>query len=149
MTPAWPPRRLELKLTESVLMQDTDQTATILQRLKDKGIQIAVDDFGTGYSSLGFLLRFPIDTIKIDRSFVQEVNSAAGEAIVTTVIAIGRNLKHRVVVEGVETPEQLSFHRVQQCDMGQGFHFSHPMPAEDFTACMGNGHDTLPWQQMS
>lgn len=127
------PRHLELELTESELMQDADHTTAILHTLKGMGIQIAVDDFGTGYSSLSFLLRFPIDTIKIDRSFVREINGNTGETIVTAVISIGKNLKKGVVAEGIETPNQLAYLKHNKCAEGQGYFLGRPMTGEEFT----------------
>jgi diguanylate cyclase len=127
------PCHLELELTESILMQDMDQTTAILQTLKDIGIQIAVDDFGTGYSSLSFLLRFPIDTIKIDRLFVREINGTTGETIITAIISIGKNLKKGVVAEGIETPNQLAYLKHNKCAEGQGYYLGRPMTGEEFT----------------
>ena len=93
-------------------------------------MHIAVDDFGTGYSSLSYLRRFPIDTLKIDQSFVQEIDGDAGNAIVSAVIAMGVSLNHRVVAEGIETIPQLAFLRAHACEEGQGYLFSPPVPAE-------------------
>lgn len=129
------PHYLELELTESGLMQDTEATIVTLYALKDLGVQIAIDDFGTGYSSLSYLRRFPIDTLKIDQSFVQSIDGDtgnAGEAIVNAVIAMGASLKQRVVAEGIETSQQLSFLKTHHCAEGQGYYFGRPMGAEKF-----------------
>ncbi len=127
------PSYLELELTESILMHDAESSATVLEALKVMGVQLAIDDFGTGYSSLSYLKRFPIDTLKIDQSFVRDIATDADDAtIVDAVIGMGRNLKQRVIAEGVETHEQLAFLQDRQCDVGQGFHFSHPVAAADF-----------------
>ena len=127
------PAYLELELTESILMQDAEASASVLETLKTMGVKLAIDDFGTGYSSLSYLQRFPIDTLKIDRSFVRDIITDADAAtIVSAVIGMGRNLQQRVIAEGVETSEQLAFLRAHQCDEGQGFLFSRPLSAEDF-----------------
>jgi diguanylate cyclase (GGDEF)-like protein/PAS domain S-box-containing protein len=127
------PGYLELELTESILMHDAESSNSVLAALKAMGVRLAIDDFGTGYSSLSYLKRFPIDTLKIDQSFVRDIVTDTDDAtIVAAVIGMGKNLKQRVVAEGVETPEQLAFLRTQQCDEGQGFHFSHSLPAEAF-----------------
>jgi len=123
------PKWLELELTESMLMHDVDSAAAILRRLKAKGIHISIDDFGTGYSSLSYLKRFPIDSLKIDRSFIREINTNPDDAAISTsIILMGRSLKLRVIAEGVETRSQLAFLRVMQCDEAQGFLFSQPVP---------------------
>lgn len=128
-----PPRYLELELTENVLMRDAEASISELQALKAMGLHLAIDDFGTGYSSLSYLKRFPIDTLKIDQSFVRDVATNEDDAIIVgAVIGMGRNLKQRVIAEGVETLEQFSFLCAKQCAQGQGFRFSHPMSAEDF-----------------
>ncbi len=124
------PRRLELELTESGLIQDSATTTQTLQSLKALGVHIAVDDFGTGYSSLSYLRRFPIDTLKIDQSFVQEIDGDAGNGIVSAVIAMGVSLNHRVVAEGIETIPQLAFLQQHACEEGQGYLFSPPVTAE-------------------
>lgn len=136
------PRYLELELTESVLMHDAESSVAVLEALKAMGVRLAIDDFGTGYSSLSYLKRFPIDTLKIDRSFVRDIASDVDDStIVSAVIAMGRTLGQRVIAEGVETQEQLAFLRTRQCDEGQGFHFSRPLSAEDFRRLLvtGNG----------
>ncbi|MHB8849382.1 MAG: putative bifunctional diguanylate cyclase/phosphodiesterase, partial [Burkholderiales bacterium] len=110
------PGLLELELTESVLMRDVESTGSVLQALAGLGIKLAVDDFGTGYSSLSYLRQFPIDTLKIDQSFVNQITSNPGDAaIVSAVIGMGRSLKHSVIAEGVETREQYAYLRDQQC----------------------------------
>jgi len=134
------PHCLELEVTEGVLMQDTEHTMSILHELKELGVQIALDDFGTGYSSLSYLSRFPIDTLKIDQSFVQDINGDAGEAIVSAVIGIGTSLKQRVVAEGIETKQQLDFLQSHHCDEGQGYYFGRPVTAEKFAALLVAGH---------
>ncbi len=136
------PRYLELELTESVLMHDAESSVAVLEALKAMGVRLAIDDFGTGYSSLSYLKRFPIDTLKIDRSFVHDISSDAdGSTIVSAVIAMGRTLGQRVIAEGVETQEQLAFLRTRQCNEGQGFHFSRPLPTEDFRRLLVTGND--------
>jgi diguanylate cyclase (GGDEF)-like protein/PAS domain S-box-containing protein len=134
------PRYLELELTETVLMQHAESTVATLQALKDRGVQIAVDDFGTGYSSLSYLRQFPIEVLKIDQSFVQEITADPdGAPIVTAVINLGRGLKHRVIAEGVETAEQLAFLQAQRCAEGQGYFFSPPVSAAQFSALIVKG----------
>jgi diguanylate cyclase (GGDEF)-like protein len=127
------PRSLELELTESALMQDAESTGRTLQALKTLGVQLAVDDFGTGYSSLSYLTQFPIDTLKIDQSFVHKMLLNTDDAsIISAVIAMGKNLNQRVIAEGVETEEQLRFLQARRCNEGQGNYFSHPLSAGDF-----------------
>jgi EAL domain-containing protein (putative c-di-GMP-specific phosphodiesterase class I) len=114
-------------------MQDAESTGRTLRALKAMGVQLAVDDFGTGYSSLSYLMQFPIDTLKIDQSFVRKMLlNPNGASIISAVIDMGKNLKHRVIAEGVETEEQLRFLQSRQCNEGQGNYFSHPLNAEDF-----------------
>ena len=132
------PRRLELELTESVLMKHADATESILKALKSEGVQLAVDDFGTGYSSLSYLGRFPIDTIKIDQSFVRQITSASDQTnVVKAVIGMGRSLNLRVVAEGVETQGELAFLQAHHCDEAQGYYFGRPMPSEKFGEFFG------------
>jgi diguanylate cyclase (GGDEF)-like protein/PAS domain S-box-containing protein len=128
------PGCLELELTETFLMQDSNSTSEVLESLKGMGVQLALDDFGTGYSSLSYMRRFPIDTLKIDQSFVRNLATDADDAsIVSAVINMGNSLHMRVVAEGIETREQLAMLRNQNCPEGQGFFFSHPMAAEKIT----------------
>jgi diguanylate cyclase (GGDEF)-like protein/PAS domain S-box-containing protein len=134
------PRFLELELTESVLMKHAESAEAILKALRARGVQIAVDDFGTGYSSLSYLRKFPIDALKIDQSFVRQITTAPdGTAIVTAVIGMGRNLKLRVVAEGVETQEESAFLQIHKCDEAQGYYFSRPVPAQDFAILLQTG----------
>ncbi len=124
---------LELEITESVLMRDAESSAEILQDLKDMGVQLAVDDFGTGYSSLSYLKKFPIDVLKIDKSFVDDIVSETDHgAIVSAVVGMGNNLKLKVIAEGVENQIQLAFLQAQHCEEGQGYFFSRPLAAMDF-----------------
>jgi diguanylate cyclase (GGDEF)-like protein/PAS domain S-box-containing protein len=126
------PRYLELELTETVLMQHAEFSVPVLQKLKAMGVRLAIDDFGTGYSSLSYLRQFPIDTLKVDQSFIHEINADTDDAtIISAVINMGCRLKHRVIAEGVETAEQLAFLRAHSCDEGQGYYFSRPMPAAE------------------
>jgi diguanylate cyclase (GGDEF)-like protein/PAS domain S-box-containing protein len=135
-----PPSLLQLELTESVMMKHVESTEAIFKALRARGVQLAVDDFGTGYSSLSYLRRFPIDILKIDRSFVRQIATGPQEAaIVTTIISMGQSLKLRVVAEGVETREELTFLRDQNCDESQGYYFSRPVPLDEFIALLKAG----------
>ncbi|MHB0888843.1 putative bifunctional diguanylate cyclase/phosphodiesterase [Acidithiobacillus sp.] len=137
------PRYLELELTESVLMHDADFTTSVLKALKAMGIRLAIDDFGTGYSSLSYLTRFPIDTLKIDQSFLRDITNATADsddaAIVAAVVSMGKSLNQRVIAEGVETREQLAFLQAQGCGEGQGFYFSRPVTAEELAELLRTG----------
>jgi EAL domain-containing protein (putative c-di-GMP-specific phosphodiesterase class I) len=128
-----PPNSLELEVTESVLMKRADSTAAILETLRKTGVRVAVDDFGTGYSSLSYLRKFPIDTLKIDQSFVRQISTGGDEAaIVTAVISMARSLKLQVVAEGVEKKEELEFLRAHNCGQAQGYYFSRPVSPKQF-----------------
>ncbi|MBA2526177.1 MAG: EAL domain-containing protein [Pyrinomonadaceae bacterium] len=128
------PNFLELELTEGSIMKDPNQAIRKLHELKAMGIQISVDDFGTGYSSLNYLKRFPIDTLKVDQSFVRDINTDPdNEAIVSAIITLAHALKLNVIAEGVETQEQLESLRVLRCDEVQGFLFSQPLSVAEFT----------------
>jgi diguanylate cyclase (GGDEF)-like protein/PAS domain S-box-containing protein len=123
-------RYLELELTESVLMKHADSTISMLKALKCIGVRLTVDDFGTGYSSLSYLRQFPIDSLKVDQSFVHEISSHADDgAIASAVISMGSSLRKRVIAEGVETREQLDFLTAEGCQEAQGFFFSYPVAA--------------------
>jgi diguanylate cyclase (GGDEF)-like protein/PAS domain S-box-containing protein len=125
------PACLELEMTESVLMAQADETTRVLLGLKKLGVRLAIDDFGTGYSSLSYLSRFPIDTLKIDRSFVQGMTLGGHDAtIINAIISMGRSLNQCVVAEGVETAEQLALLQGHRCGQGQGYYFSRPVPPE-------------------
>lgn len=131
------PNFLELEITESMIMQGRDQATQILQRFRDLGTHVSIDDFGTGYSSLSYLKRFPIDALKIDRSFVNDLPHDTDDAAITqAIIAMAHSLKLQVVAEGVETVEQLEFLRELGCDQIQGYLFSKPVPAEAFAALL-------------
>ena len=134
------PHALELELTESVLMKHADSAALILATLRERGVQVAVDDFGTGYSSLSYLRKFPIDALKIDRSFVGRLGTTADDAsIVKAVIGMARSLRLRVVAEGVETLEQSEFLQEQSCDEAQGYYFGKPVAADEFAGLLRDG----------
>jgi diguanylate cyclase (GGDEF)-like protein len=129
------PQLIELEITESQLMQDPDHAIRVLNALRDGGIRIAIDDFGTGYSSLAYLTRFPVASLKIDRSFVADaLSDAADAAIVRTIIDMAHTLSFTVVAEGVETDGQMNFLRQFGCEQGQGFLFARPMSAAQFAA---------------
>lgn len=132
------PQSLELELTEGTLMRDSSSTIQKLELLRGVGVRIAIDDFGTGYSSLGYLRRFPIDTLKIDQTFVADIRPGSDEVLVDTVISIGMRLHHHVVAEGIETVEQLAFLKAHACDTGQGFHLAVPMPAIEFARALAD-----------
>jgi diguanylate cyclase (GGDEF)-like protein len=124
---------IELEITESISMQNTEVVFEKLNAIKSIGLNIAIDDFGTGYSSLGYLKNFPIDTMKIDMQFVQGINIDKGnEAIVASMVSLAHNLGMDVVAEGIETNEQLETLREKNCDFGQGYLFCRPIPADDF-----------------
>ncbi|MGN6232373.1 MAG: EAL domain-containing protein, partial [Trinickia sp.] len=126
------PEWLELEITESLLLDEDDSVAYALSAFKRIGLSIAIDDFGTGYSALSYLTRFPIDTLKIDRSFVQKVTTDRRHAeLVKAILSISRCLGHRVVAEGVETMEQAAFLNVYGCEIAQGFLYSRPLPKRE------------------
>ena len=132
------PHYLEIELTESGLMQDTQQTTAILQALKDLGVRIAVDDFGTGYSSLSQLKHFPLDKLKLDQSFVREIPASANDGqIALAIISMAQSLKLKVIAEGVETEEQLAFLSQHGCNEIQGYYFSRPVPPEEVARMQG------------
>ena len=134
------PRFLEIELTESLIMKDVDQAIHILNDLKRLGVTLSIDDFGTGYSSLAYLKRFPLDILKIDRSFVADVSADPDDAaIVASIISLAHNLRLKVIAEGVETGEQLAYLRRQGCDQMQGYYFSRPVEFDAVLALMMSG----------
>ncbi|MBI1964923.1 MAG: EAL domain-containing protein, partial [Betaproteobacteria bacterium] len=125
------PQALELEITESLLMKDVEASIRKLSLLRGLGIHVAMDDFGTGYSSLSYIARLPINSVKIDRSFINGMaNSAQDMAIVTTIIALAHSLNLRAVAEGVETGEQAQLLKLLKCDEAQGYLFSKPLPPD-------------------
>ncbi len=136
MDPKW----LELELTESLLIRDIERNLRLLADLKALGAHLAVDDFGTGYSSLSYLKRFPVDRLKIDRSFIHDLASDPDDrAIAATIIAMGHRLGLKVVAEGIETPHHLQFLREEGCDEGQGYLFGRPVPAQAISSLLRSG----------
>jgi predicted signal transduction protein with EAL and GGDEF domain len=130
------PTRLELEITESTLLADSDANLSTLRALHELGVRIAMDDFGTGYSSLGYLGRFPFDKIKIDQSFVRDLDNPDCRAIVRAIISLGRTLGMRITAEGVETMEQLARLREEGCHELQGYLFSRPQPISEVPAIL-------------
>jgi diguanylate cyclase (GGDEF)-like protein len=134
-----PANCLTLELTEGVMIEDAKENIDVLHALKDSGVNLSVDDFGTGYSSLSYLEQFPLDELKVDRSFISKIDPNSGEApIVSAIIAMAHSLRFSLVAEGVETEEQLSFLRRNRCEFYQGYLFSKPLPADDFAALAKN-----------
>jgi diguanylate cyclase len=139
-------RFLEVELTESAVMSDPEESITILEQLSEMGVLVSVDDFGTGYSSMSYLRRFPIDQLKIDRSFLSEITARSDDAsIVGAIVSLAHNLRLKVVAEGVETVAQLDLLKTLGCDQYQGYQFSPPVPAAEFESLMrgvyANGAD--------
>jgi EAL domain-containing protein (putative c-di-GMP-specific phosphodiesterase class I) len=136
-----PARLIELEITESILMGNVNNAVLVLKAFKEIGVTISLDDFGTGYSSLSYLKNLPIDTLKIDKSFVDEVHLNANDAaIALTIIALSRNLGLQVVAEGVENAEQYAFLQRNGCDLIQGFYIGKPLPADEFAEFVRSGY---------
>jgi len=134
------PRYLEIELTERVLIRDDESTIFVLDALKAMGVQLALDDFGTGNSNLSYLRRFPIDTLKIDQTFVHKIGAGADDAaFLGAMMSVGKTQKKRVVAEGVEKREQLAFLQTERCHEGQGYYFSPAVDAEHFAQLLGTG----------
>ena len=138
-----PPECLTVELTESVLMHDTDATIDVLHRIKALGVRVAVDDFGTGYSSLGYLRRFPVDVLKIDRSFVMDLGHGANRSTLTRgIVNLARSLHVETVAEGIEDADQLADLRTLECNLGQGYYFARPLTAAGLQELLQSGNST-------
>jgi EAL domain-containing protein (putative c-di-GMP-specific phosphodiesterase class I) len=132
-----PPQLLELEITEGMVIHNPVHALELLTAIKRMGVRLAIDDFGTGYSSLGQLKNFPIDTLKVDRSFIRDVaTNAEDRAITEAIIAMGKTLNLTVVAEGVETMDQETFLREKACTEMQGYYFSRPIPAAEFATLL-------------
>ncbi len=144
------PKYMELEITEDLLLEHNQTNIITLTKLRNEGIHISIDDFGTGYSSLSYLKRLPIDTLKIDQSFVRDIDTDPdNKAIASAIIAMANSLHLNVLAEGVETDEQLAFLRAQGCNEIQGFSFSHPLPAEEFERLLREGRHMRVLQGLS
>jgi EAL domain-containing protein (putative c-di-GMP-specific phosphodiesterase class I) len=132
--------RLDIEITESVAMSHSEDVLTVLYALKHLGVHISMDDFGTGYSSLGMLKRLPIDTLKLDRSFLRDIETSVDDAAISrAVIVLAHGMKLKVTAEGVENPRQVAFLRRHRCDQAQGYLFSPPVPADQFRQILARG----------
>jgi EAL domain-containing protein (putative c-di-GMP-specific phosphodiesterase class I) len=145
-TIGFPAQQLELEITESLVMQNPERTIKLMQEMKRSGIRFALDDFGTGYSSLGQLRHYPIDTLKIDRAFIRDLEtSREDQAISKAIISMSKTLGLTVVAEGVENAKQMAFLRHYQCDQIQGFFYHRPASAEQFSTWYHQQHEkTVP-----
>jgi diguanylate cyclase (GGDEF)-like protein len=143
------PACLELEITEGLLIQNPKESAETLRKLRKLGVSIVIDDFGTGYSSLSYIMRFPIDKLKIDRSFVRTLNNEKTDApIINAIIAMAHSLEMKVVAEGVETPEQLVYLRDRGCDDAQGFYFGRAANFEEFHQLVSQLDRNNPWREL-
>jgi len=137
----FPAKYLELELTESGLMERQSDIIALLHNLRAQGVRLAIDDFGTGYSSLAYLKRFPLDVLKIDKSFIEDIPFHQDDMeIAATIIAMGHILGFKVIAEGVETPSQLAFLKDKGCDIYQGYLYSPSLPVEEFAALLQASH---------
>ena len=135
------PEQLELEITERLILDNSIETAEILRQLDKAGIRLSVDDFGTGYSALSYLKSYPFDTLKIDKSFVQDVMKEPEDAsLVRAIINMAHSLGLRVIAEGVEEEAQTHFLKKEGCDFSQGYFYSRPLPAPDFEAWLASNH---------
>jgi len=132
-----PQRHLEIEITEGMVIHNIEEIVEKLNRLRELGVMVSIDDFGMGYSSLSYLKRLPIDTLKIDQSFIRDLpNDTDDAAIVTAIIAMAKQLNLRVIAEGVETEEQIHFLRENNCLEFQGYYFNKPMPLNEFESLL-------------
>ena len=147
-TQAVPPAKLTIEVTESILIKDTSLALSTLSRLRELGVRISMDDFGTGYSSLSYLRHLPIDQLKIDRSFIKDITEDAEDtAIAAAIIALAQSLRLEVVAEGVETRGQVDLLTARGCRMMQGYYFSRPVPADEFTQMLNqNNASAADWK---
>ena len=130
------PSCLTLEMTESVLLENSDEISANLHALRALGVRLAIDDFGTGYSSLSYLHRFPVDVLKIDRSFIEQLRNGGDVALVSTIVRLGQTMHLETVAEGIEQAEEMLMLRRQGCTTGQGFHFSPPVDAAEMEAIL-------------
>ena len=138
------PQRLHLEITESILIEESEQISRNIDLLTQMGIRLSLDDFGTGYSSLSYLRRFPVSTLKIDKSFIQDINkSEESNSLIDAIVQIGKSLSLKVIAEGVETRKQFDYLLDQECDLVQGYLFSKPMTHEDFMKTLND----IPWKK--
>jgi EAL domain-containing protein (putative c-di-GMP-specific phosphodiesterase class I) len=136
------PRYLELEITESIIMRNVNETISTLNDFKGMGIRVSVDDFGTGYSSLNYLKRFPLDSLKVDRTFVKDIPDNEDDVTITSaIITLAQSLGLGVIAEGVETESQLEFLERSGCEMAQGYYFSRPLPAEQLMPMLRHRDD--------
>jgi EAL domain-containing protein (putative c-di-GMP-specific phosphodiesterase class I) len=136
---------IELEITESTLMEQSDDVLRLLQVMRKNGVQISIDDFGTGYSSLSYLKQLPVDRLKVDQSFVRNIATDSSDAaIVITIISMAKNLGLDVIAEGVETIEQMEYLSRHQCNEAQGFLFSRPLPPQEISKILNNGGKIYP-----
>jgi EAL domain-containing protein (putative c-di-GMP-specific phosphodiesterase class I) len=142
------PRLLQIEVTESMVMLNIDRAIVVLEAIFSRGVRLAIDDFGTGYSSMSMLKRFPIDTLKIDRSFVRDLpHNSQDKAIAEAIINMGKALGLTIIAEGVETAEQDHFLREHACDEIQGFLFSKPVPADQISDLLEHPSGSAPYRR--
>ena len=131
------PQQLELEITETLMVDEQSKIASVFNKLSDLGVRLSIDDFGTGYSALGYLRRFSVDSLKIDRSFIADVCSNPQDAsLARTIVDMGHNFDLEIIAEGVENEEQLAFLNRYHCDLAQGYYFSKPVPFDEFVTLL-------------
>jgi EAL domain-containing protein (putative c-di-GMP-specific phosphodiesterase class I) len=141
------PGCLTLEMTESILLENSEEVRAVLERFRAYGVRLAIDDFGTGYSSLSYLHRFPVDVLKIDRSFIERLGNGADAALVSTIVRLGQTMNLETVAEGVEEAEEMLMLIQQGCTTGQGFHFSPAIPPDDLAILLKDQCQPLDAQQ--